>query len=103
MVYPALWPALVLTGLAGLPFAAWGAAQMTLLQTEAASERRGRVFVSYFAVFGFFQLGGMGVSGVLGDALGVLVINVDAAAYLLAGVMVFVAIRSRKRRKVESG
>ncbi len=91
LFYPALWPALVLTALAGLPFAAWGTAQMTLLQLEAEPEKRGRVFSSYFAVFGLLQLVGMGVSGLLGDSLGVMIINTDAAMYLLAGVVVLAA------------
>ena len=89
LFYPVLWLILVLTALAGLPFAAWNTAQMTLLQTEAVPEQRGRVFASYFAVFGFTQLLGMFVSGVLGDTLGVMVIVTDAATYLLAGVIVF--------------
>ncbi len=95
LVYPALWPVLVLTALAGLPFAAWGTAQMTLLQTEAQPEKRGRVFGSYFATFSLFQLLGMAVSGYLGDTLGVMVINVDAVTYVLAGVVVLF----RTRRK----
>ena len=93
LVYPALWPVLVLTAVAGLPFAAWGTAQMTLVQTEATPDMRGRVFASYFATFGLFQLLGMGVSGYLGDTLGVMVINVDAATYLLAGVVALFAAR----------
>ena len=97
LVYPVLWPALVLTAVAGLPFAAWGTAQMTLLQTEAEPEKRGRVFASYFATFGLCQLLGMVVSGYLGDKVGVMVINVDAGTYLLAGCGVFVAARRVKR------
>lgn len=93
LFYPALWPALALTALAGLPFAAWSTAQMTLLQAESMPEQRGRVFASYFAVFNFSQLLGMAVSGLLGDTFGVLVINVDAVTYLLAGVVVFVAAK----------
>ena len=89
LLIPALWPPLLLTAVAGLPFTAWGTAQMLLLQTESASEVRGRVFGAYFACFGGTQLLGMAVSGVLGDALGVLVINVDALTYLLAGAVVF--------------
>ena len=50
---------------------------------------RGRVFGAYFACFGGAQFVGMAASGVLGDAVGVLVINVDAVTYLLAGTVVF--------------
>ena len=63
-------------------------AQMTLLQTEAEPQLRGRVFSAYLAVFGAAQLVGMLGSGVLGDSLGVMLINTQAAGYLLAGVIV---------------
>lgn len=97
LVYPVLWPIMGLTALAGLPFAAWGTAQMTLLQSEAEPGIRGRIFASYFAVFGLFQIIGMMVSGYLGDTLGVMVINVDAGTYLLAGgVVLFTARRIRQ-------
>lgn len=102
LIYSALWPVLVLTAVAGLPFAAWGTAQMTLLQTEAEPAKRGRVFASYFATFGLFQLIGMMSSGYLGDTLGVMVINVDAGTYLLAGsVALFAARRVRQATQVE--
>lgn len=92
-VYPALWPALVLTGLAGLPFAAFGTAQLLSLQRASPPGARGRVFSASFGLFGLTQLLGMGASGLLGDRLGVLVINVDAGTYLLAGVVVLLAAR----------
>lgn len=92
LLYPALWPGLVLVAVAGLPFAAWGTAQTTLLQRESDDDKRGRVFGSYLAVFGLTQLLGMGASGYLGDKLGVLVINVDTAMYLLAGAAVLLSI-----------
>ena len=88
LILPALWPPLLLTAIAGLPFTAWGTAQMLLLQTQSGLEVRGRVFGAYSACFGGAQLIGMAVSGVLGDALGVPVINVDAVTYLLAGAVV---------------
>lgn len=100
--YPVLWPVLLLTAVAGLPFAAWGTAQMTLVQTEAEPEKRGRVFASYFATFGLFQLIGMGVSGYLGDMVGVIVINMDAGTYLLAGVLVLFAARRWRRERARS-
>lgn len=93
LIYPELWPLFVLTAIAGLPFAAWGTAQMTLIQTGADAGTRARVFSLYFAVFGLTQLVGMLVSGVLGDRWGVWVINVDAVMYVLAGVMAMVALQ----------
>lgn len=97
LIYPELWPLLVLTAIAGLPFAAWGTAQMTLIQKESDDGTRGRVFSLYFAVFGLLQLVGMVVSGVLGDRLSVMIINVDMVMYLLAGTIVFVALRRSAR------
>ena len=88
LFYPVLWPSLVLVAIAGLPFAMFATAQMTLLQTEAEPQLRGRVFSAYLAVFGAAQLVGMLGSGVLGDSLGVMLINTQAAGYLLAGVIV---------------
>ena len=95
LLYPALWPALVIIAVAGLPFAMFGAAQMTLLQTEAAPGVRGRVFSAYFATFGLTQLVGMAGSGVLGDVVGVMLINTQTVVYLLAGVTVLGAVARR--------
>lgn len=88
LVYPALWPSLVLVAVAGLPFAMFGSAQMTLLQTEAPEGVRGRVFSAYFAVFGAAQLVGMLGSGALGETFGVMLINTQTVGYLSAGILV---------------
>ncbi len=88
LFYPVLWPSLVLIAIAGVPFAMFGTAQMTLLQTEAEPGVRGRVFSAYFAVFGAAQLVGMLGSGVLGDTLGVMLINTQVVGYLLTGMIV---------------
>ena len=94
LFYPVLWPSLIIIAVAGVPFAMFGTAQMTLLQTEAEPKVRGRVFSAYFAVFGAAQLVGMLGSGVLGDNLGVMLINTQTVGYLLAGVIVlFVSAR----------
>ncbi len=101
LIYPALWPSLVLVAVAGLPFAMFGSAQMTLLQTEAEPQVRGRVFSAYFAVFGTAQLVGMLGSGLLGDVIGVMLINTQTVAYLLAGIVVLaVSARGLDRTKV---
>ncbi len=88
LVYPAFWPSLILIAVAGLPFAMFSTAQMTLLQTEAEPQMRGRVFSAYFAVFGAAQLIGMLGSGVFGDRVGVMLINTQTVGYLLAGMIV---------------
>ena len=88
LFYPVLWPSLVLIAVAGVPFAMFGTAQMTLLQTEAEPGVRGRVFSTYVAVFGAAQLIGMLGAGVLGDTLGVMLINTQVVGYLLTGMIV---------------
>ena len=88
LFYPVLWPSLVIIAVAGLPFAMLDTAQTTLLQTETEAGVRGRVFSAYFAVFGAAKLVGMLGSGILGDSLGVMLINTQTVGYLLAGVIV---------------
>lgn len=95
LVYPAVWPALVLTSIAGIPFAVFGTAQNLGLQRASPANMRGRVFSACFGLMGLTQLAGMGLSGVLGDRLGVLVINVDAVTYVLAGMVALLAARRR--------
>ena len=91
LIYPVFWPSLVLIAIAGLPFAMFGSAQMTLLQTGAEPQVRGRVFGAYFAVFGLAQLVGMLGAGLLGDLIGVMLINVQTIVYILAGMIVLTA------------
>lgn len=84
LVYREVWPAVVLTAVAGLPFAVFGTAQGLGLQRAAPQEALGRVFGACSGLLGLTLLLGMGVSGVLGDRVGAWVINVDALTYLLA-------------------
>jgi MFS family permease len=93
LFYNELWPGLVLIAIAGFPYAAFSTAQMTILQGESPTQTRGRVFSSYFALFAFTQLAGMLGSGLLGDNLGVLIINTQSVVYMLAGVIVLVVSR----------
>ncbi len=93
LFYQELWPSLVAIAIAGFPFAAFSTAQMTILQKESPPETRGRVFSSYFALFSFTQLLGTLGSGLLGDSVGVLVINTQTVMYLLAGVVVLVVTK----------
>ena len=98
LLYPVLWLAFVLTALAGIPLTLWNTAQLTLLQTESAPELRGRVFSAYFAMFSLTQLVGMGLSGYLGERVGVWVIGVDAVTYLLSGLVAVVVMRRRREK-----
>ncbi|MFB9991932.1 MFS transporter [Deinococcus oregonensis] len=92
LIYPVIWPALVITAIAGTPFAMFGIAQNLGLQRASPPETRGRVFSACYGLMGLTQLAGMGVSGLLGERVGVLVINVDAATYLIAGSLAWWAL-----------
>lgn len=85
LVYPHPWPAVVLTALAGAPFAVFGATQGYALQVCAPAGLRGRVFSAAFGLSGLSQLTGIAVAGLSAEHWGLWVINVDALAYLCAG------------------
>lgn len=77
----------------------FGSAQRTLLQAETEPQVRGRVFSAYFAVFGLAQLVGMLGLGLLGDTLGVMLINTRTVDYLLAsGFVLWVSARGMSRQ-----
>ena len=83
----------------GIPAAGIGIGYFTLLQTAVADAYRGRVFGAQRTNQALTGLIGAGLAGVLGDLVGiVLVLNVQGAAYLLAGVLVLVALRGAVRR-----
>lgn len=101
LAYPRVWPAIVLTALAGGPFAVFASAQLQALQLLSPVAVRGRVFALSWGVMGLAQLVGIGLAGVLGESWGALVINVDAATYLLAGVIALVLTRHPRRDRSE--
>lgn len=88
VLYPQLWPTLVLVAVAGLPFAAVAAAQTTLLQTLPDPAVRGSVFGVTVAAAGAAQLVGILSAGYLADQLNVYVLLADAPCYLLAGLVI---------------
>ena len=95
LLYPQLWPALVLITVAGLPFAAVAAAQITLLQTLPDPGVRGSVFGVTIAAAGAAQLTGILTAGYLADQLTVFVLLADAPCYLLAGLIIISQGRQR--------
>ena len=95
LLYPHAWPALVLTGVAGFPFAVFGAAQGYALQVYAPPELRGRVYSLSSGVLNLAQLSGITVAGIAAERWGPLMINIDAAGYLIAGM---IALRLTRRR-----
>jgi MFS family permease len=87
-IYPGVLPPIILMMIVGLPFAAIGVGQVTLVQTAAPDEYRGRVFASLGAVMSFSVLIGAGLAGVLGDRLGIVAtLTIDGIAYILAGIL----------------
>ncbi|MEW1842618.1 MFS transporter [Nonomuraea angiospora] len=89
MAVPALWPALVLIGLAGVPAAAATAGFTTLAQNVVGDDRRGGVFGVLGSAHAATALAGMGLAGVLGEAAGVVpALCVHAAGLIIAGIMV---------------
>lgn len=87
------WPAIILTAVAGLPFAVYGTAQTVAVQTHSPDGLRGRAVSLTFGVQGIAQLVGIAVAGPAGSLVGPLIINVDAVAYLVAGALALVTIR----------
>lgn len=94
MVYQAGWPAVAFSGLAGFPFAVFGAAQGYALQVYAPPQLRGRVYSLAMGLIGLAQLSGTAVAGIAAEQWGPLVINIDAGAYLIVGLM---ALRVARR------
>ena len=94
LVYPALWPALLLVAVSGVAFAAVAAAQTTVLHLVPVAEARGRVFGVAAAVSGGAQLMAIAVAGPLADLTTVYVVLLDAPCYLLAGLLMLLAERS---------
>ena len=92
LFYPHAWPSVLLTGLAGVPFAVFLSAQLQALQLLAPPAARGRIFSLAWSAMGLAQLVGILLAGLGGEHWGVLVINVDAAAYLLAGVLALLLV-----------
>lgn len=89
------WPAILLTALAGLPFAVYGTGQSIAVQEHSSNGLRGRVVSLTFGAQGVAQLIGIGVAGPLAALLGPLTINAEAFAYLAAGALALKIARQR--------
>lgn len=97
LVCPAWWPAVVLTGIAGFPFAILGAAQGYALQIYAPPDLRGRVYSLAYGVLSLTQAAGIMAAGIAAEQWGPLVINIDTAAYLTVGTTSLFLVASRAR------
>lgn len=86
-------PAILLTAVAGVPFAVYGTAQAIAVQTHSTDGLRGRIVGLTYGMQGIAQLVGIGIAGLAGVLVGPLAINVEAIAYLAAGVVALHTVR----------
>lgn len=96
--YPTLYshiaPGLVVMALVGPPVVAIRTGYLTLLQSAAGDGYVGRVSGLMGTVAAAFGLVGMALAGSLGDRLGVIIVlQVQPAVYLAAGVLVLITLR----------
>lgn len=92
------WPAILLTGIAGLPFAVYGTAQAIAVQTHSTDGHRGRIASLTFGVQAIAQLAGIGAAGIAASLTGPLAINAEALAYLLAGALALKTFHRNRHR-----
>ncbi len=93
--YPA---ALALSALCGLPVMAAGIMLTATVQRSAPTRVLGRIFGVFGAVGGLLLLLSQGAAALLGDHVSVvLLLSVSAGFEVLAGVLVLVALRTRRR------
>ncbi|MGP3930047.1 MFS transporter [Nonomuraea sp. KM88] len=91
---PALWPALVLIVLAGVPAAAAMAGFTTLAQTVTTDDRRGGVIGLLGSAQAATSLAGMAAAGVLGGVLGIVpTLCLHALGLAIAGAMALLTWR----------
>lgn len=96
-VYPRVWPAVLVTAVAGAPFAVYAAAYGLALQIHSPAAMRGRIFALAGGVAALAQIAGITVAGLLAARAGAAVIVVDGFAYLAAGAGVLAARRTLER------
>jgi Na+/melibiose symporter-like transporter len=97
LLEPALWPALAIMILVGLPGALTVAGLVTVFQTATEDAHRGRVFGAINALEAAAMLVGIALAGTLAGRVGIVpVIAVQGAGYVLAGLLTLIALpRSR--------
>jgi Na+/melibiose symporter-like transporter len=89
----AVWPAVGLIALAGIPVAFLAAGAMTVFQRATEDHHRARVWGAMLVVDGVAMLLGTIAAGTLADRIGILpVITVQGVVYAGAGVLVLLAL-----------
>jgi MFS family permease len=92
-VTPALLLPVLLMVLVGGPSAAITAGYMTLAQTAVGDAFRGRLLGLFFTVMALSGIVGMGLAGVLGDAVGIIpMLTFDSVAYVAGGSLVLIVL-----------
>lgn len=98
LAHVAVWPAIVLMIVVGVPGALLLAGAMTLLQTATADSHRGRVFGALSAVEGVAVVAGTIAAGFLGQSAGIIpVLAAQGGGYVLGGIAVLLALRETRR------
>ncbi len=89
--------AIALMILVGLPAAAMGIGQQTLLQTSVADAYRGRLFGALNTTGALSRLLGATLAGVLGDRVGIVpILTIQGAGYMLGGAMLLSVLTGRR-------
>ncbi len=91
---PGVLPGILLFILVGIPAVGAMTGYTTLLHTQTADEYRGRVFGALGACWALFMLVGMGFAGLMGERLGLGIINLQSLGYTLTGIVAFVMLRA---------
>jgi Na+/melibiose symporter-like transporter len=93
----AVWPAIVLMIVVGVPGALLLAGGMTLLQSATSDSHRGRVFGALGAIEGVAIVAGTIAAGFLGQSVGIIpVLATQGGGYLLGGTAVLFALRGQQ-------
>jgi MFS family permease len=97
LVQVAIWPAIALMIVVGVPGALLLAGGMTLLQGATADSHRGRVFGALGAIEGVAIVAGTIAAGFLGQSVGIIpVLATQGGGYLVGGVAILVALRAQQ-------
>ncbi|HEY1640451.1 MAG TPA: MFS transporter [Streptosporangiaceae bacterium] len=97
LAHVAVWPAIVLMIVVGVPGALLLAGAMTLLQSAAADSHRGRVFGALGAVEGVAVVAGTIAAGFLGQSVGIIpVLAAQGGGYVAGGIAVLIALRAQR-------
>jgi MFS family permease len=93
--------AIPLLGLAAIPAVVGGVTLQTILQEASEDRLRGRVFAVLGTISGAVVLLGAGISGVLGDRVGIVpTISLGAAIFVGAGITALFCLPSGQGREI---